>query len=133
MVNRGYDIEFELTIRCGLEDSGVNLDFLNARAVELLQGCDYPGLLSCARWTVDKEMREISTLCLVIQFSMGISSGIASLQGSSDALRAPDDMSRHLDSVAYAYPLAAPSGKMLDSYVEVEPSIDDRRFASRVK
>jgi hypothetical protein len=47
-----------------LEDAGVDLDLFDAGAVELFQGCDDAGFLSCTRRAVDEEMGEVPALSL---------------------------------------------------------------------
>lgn len=64
VVNGCDNIEFEFTVRGGLEDASINLDFLDSWAVEFFEGCDYTCLLACTRRAIDKEMGEITALCL---------------------------------------------------------------------
>jgi hypothetical protein len=47
-----------------LEDTRIDLDLLNSRAIELFEGCDYASLLAGARWTIYEEMWEVTALCL---------------------------------------------------------------------
>lgn len=47
-----------------MEDARVDLYFLDAGAVELLQGCYNSGFLPCAGGAVDEEMREVAALGL---------------------------------------------------------------------
>lgn len=54
MVDRGYDVEFYLSVAGCLEDAGIDLDFLDARAVEFLEGGDDAGFLPGTGRTVDK-------------------------------------------------------------------------------
>lgn len=48
MVYRGYNVEFEFPVTRGLEDSCVDLDLLNSRAVEFFEGRNNPSFLACA-------------------------------------------------------------------------------------
>lgn len=64
MVDRGHDVEFELAVAGRLEDARVDLDFLDAGAVELFEGCDDAGFLAGARGAVDEEVWEVAALCL---------------------------------------------------------------------
>lgn len=64
MVYRRDDIEFELPVAACLEDSGIDLDLLHARTIELFKSCDYAGLLSSSGGTIDEEVRKVSASCL---------------------------------------------------------------------
>lgn len=64
MVYGGHNVEFEFAITAGLKHSRVNLDLLDTRSVELLECCNNACFLAGTRGTVDKEMWEITTLCL---------------------------------------------------------------------
>lgn len=54
MVDRGDNVEFELAIGRGLEDSCVDFDLFDAGTVKFAEGCNDTSLLACSRWTVDK-------------------------------------------------------------------------------
>lgn len=64
MVYGGYDVEFELAVRGGLEDARVDLDLFDTGAVELFEGSDNAGLFASARGAIDEEMWEVAALCL---------------------------------------------------------------------
>jgi hypothetical protein len=64
VVHGSDNIEFELAVGAGLEDSRVDFDFLDAGPVELLEGCDNAGFLTGARGAVDEEVWEVAGLCL---------------------------------------------------------------------
>ncbi len=64
MVYRGYNVEFEFSIRCCLEYTCVNLDLLNTRSVELFECSDDTCLLSGAGWPVNEEMWKVTALRL---------------------------------------------------------------------
>ena len=59
VVDGGDDVEFELAVAGGLEDSGVDLDLFDAGAVEGAQGGEDAGLFACAGWTEEEEMGEV--------------------------------------------------------------------------
>jgi hypothetical protein len=58
------DVEFELAVRGCLEDTGVDLDLLDTRAVEFFERCYDTRLLACTRRSIDQKMREVTALCL---------------------------------------------------------------------
>jgi hypothetical protein len=93
MVVRCHDIELNLTVRGGLEDTSIdaylrevqsaewlhiktapriaskiqepNPNLFGARSVQFLQGGDNTRLFTGARWTVDQEMGEVAAVCLL--------------------------------------------------------------------
>lgn len=64
VVDRRDDIKFELAVACCLEYSVVDLDLLDARAVEFFKGSNRAGFLASAGWAVHKKVREVATLGL---------------------------------------------------------------------
>ena len=64
MIYRCDDVELELAVRRGLEDSGIDLDLLDPRTVKFLQCSDYTSLFACTGGAIDEEMREVSALSL---------------------------------------------------------------------
>lgn len=64
MVDGCDDVELKLAVAAGLEDTGVDLDLLNARTVELAEGCNDASLLAGAGGAVDEKMGEVAALCL---------------------------------------------------------------------
>lgn len=64
MVDRGDDVELEFLVRGGLEDTRIDFDLLNSRAVEFFESCDNSGFLASARGAVNKEVGEVAGLCL---------------------------------------------------------------------
>jgi hypothetical protein len=52
VVYGGDDVEFELSVRAGLEDARVDLDLLNARPEEFFEGRYDAGFLAGAGWAV---------------------------------------------------------------------------------
>ena len=64
MVDGCYDVELEFPVGGGLEDSRVNLDFFNARSIELLERGDNASFLPSPRRPVDEEVGEVSALRL---------------------------------------------------------------------
>ena len=67
MIHRRDDVEFELPVTAGLEDTGIDLDLFHTGAVELFEGCDYAGFLAGSGGTVDEEVRKVSASCLDIR------------------------------------------------------------------
>lgn len=66
VVHRGDDVELELAVAAGLEDAGVDLDFLDACAVEFFEGCYDACLFAGARGAVEEEVGEVAALGLFI-------------------------------------------------------------------
>lgn len=64
MIYGGDNVEFELAVRCGLEDTRIDLDLFDTRAIEFFEGCDDARFLACSRRAVYEEMREVAALCL---------------------------------------------------------------------
>jgi hypothetical protein len=64
MVQRSDNVEFKFSIASSLEDTGIDLDLLNARAVELFQSCNNSCLFASTGWAVDKKVGKISALRL---------------------------------------------------------------------
>ena len=59
VVDGGDDVEFELAVAGGLEDSGVDLDLFDAGAVEGAQGGEDAGLFACAGRAEEEEVGEV--------------------------------------------------------------------------
>jgi len=64
VVDGGDNVEFELAIAAGLEDTGIDLDLFDTRTVELAEGGDDACFLAGARGAIDEEMRKVAALCL---------------------------------------------------------------------
>jgi hypothetical protein len=64
VVDGGDDVKLELAVGRGLEDTGVDLDLLDAGAVEFLQSGYYPRLLPGAGGSVDEDVRKVAALRL---------------------------------------------------------------------
>jgi hypothetical protein len=47
-----------------LENARIDLDLFDTGTIEFLEGCDNASLFAGTGWTVDKEMWEITALCL---------------------------------------------------------------------
>jgi len=60
----GYNVEFQLAVRGGLEDTRIDFYLLDTRAEKGAEGGCYPSLFACARGTVDEEMGEVTAVCL---------------------------------------------------------------------
>jgi hypothetical protein len=54
VVNGCHDVELELAIAAGLEDSSIDFDLFDTWTEELLQRGDNPGLFASAGWAVDE-------------------------------------------------------------------------------
>lgn len=64
MIDGSDDVELELAIRGRLEHAGVDLDLLDAGAVQLAEGSYYASFLAGAAGTVDEEVRKVAALGL---------------------------------------------------------------------
>lgn len=67
MIYRRDDVELELPVTASLEDTGIDLDLFHAGAIELLESCNYAGLLSSSGGAVDEKVRKVSASCLEYQ------------------------------------------------------------------
>lgn len=64
MIDGSDNVEFEFTVRGGLEDTCINLDLFDTRAVEFFESCNNARLLACAGRPVHEEMWEVAALRL---------------------------------------------------------------------
>lgn len=64
VVYGGDDVEFELSVACCLEDSVVDLDSLDAGAIEFFEGGNCASFLACTGWSIHEKMWEITALGL---------------------------------------------------------------------
>jgi hypothetical protein len=58
------NVEFEFTVRGGLEDACIDLDLFDTGAIEFFECCNNARLLSCAGRAIYEEMWEVAALCL---------------------------------------------------------------------
>lgn len=63
------NVELELAVAGGLEDTRVDFDLFYAWSVELLESSYNSGFFAGARGAVDEEMREVAALCLILSVS----------------------------------------------------------------
>lgn len=59
MVYGGDNVELQLAVRSRLEDTRIDLDLFDSRAVELFERRNDAGLLSGARRAVDEQVGEV--------------------------------------------------------------------------
>ena len=64
MVYTRHDIELQLAVRSRLKNTGIYLDLLHSRAIELLQSSNYACFLACTRGAIYEEVGEIAALRL---------------------------------------------------------------------
>jgi hypothetical protein len=64
VVDGADNVEFELAVGCGLEDSCVDFDLFDAGPIQLFEGRDDPGFLTCTGGAIDEEVREVAALSL---------------------------------------------------------------------
>lgn len=64
MIYRGNNVEFEFAVRGRLEDTRVNLDFLDTGPIEFFERRNNARLLACSGRAVYEEMWEVTALRL---------------------------------------------------------------------
>jgi len=69
VVDGGNNVEFEFTVRGGLEDTRIDLDLLDTGTVEFFESGNNARFLACTRRAVYEEMWKVPALCLASTMS----------------------------------------------------------------